>query len=70
MTVSVVQGYNDQGFEGVRELFYENFPPDDWDYIITGTDEHEVRSLASRLEVCDSCVQLIAGQWVAVTYHS
>lgn len=70
MSVQVVAGYNDTAFETVKDMFYSNFGPDDWDFIIVGAVRSEVENLAWRLEVCDSQVKQIGDQWVAVTYHS
>jgi len=70
MSVLVVSGYRDSEFEEYKDLFYENFNPDDWDYIIIGEDENEVKNMAWGLEVCDSEIKKIGSVWVAVTYHS
>ena len=70
MSVLVVSGYRDKEFKEYEDLFYENFNPDDWDYLIIGEDQNEVQNLAWRLEVCDSELKQVGSVWVAVTYHS
>jgi hypothetical protein len=70
MSVTVINGYRDTAWPHFENVFYENFNPDDWDYMIIGMDEVEVRDMASRLTVCDNHVKQIGFMWVAVTYHS
>lgn len=70
MAITIIHGHSDEKFDEVKEMFYQNFMPDDWDYIIIGPNEFFVSHIAFKLEVCDSDVKYIDGQWVAVTYHS
>jgi hypothetical protein len=70
MAVQVINGYRDLMWKEVEHVFYENFNPDDWDYMIIGFNEHEVREMADKLTVCDNTVKQIGFMWVAVTYHS
>lgn len=72
MTIYVINGYEDPGFSKVQEMFYNNFTPDDWDYIIVGGeyDYFEVEKIARALKVCDYQIKEIGNMHVAVTYHS
>lgn len=80
MSIKVICGYNDEEWNSVSEMFYENFNPDDWDYIIIGEDKQQVEDMAYKLQVCDYEIKEIktvdpmtnweVDQWVAVTYHS
>lgn len=70
MAVQVVNGYKDSMWDVVKDMFYANFNPDDWDYIVMGYDEQEVREMAQKMTVCDNDVKQIGVMWVAVTYHS
>ena len=80
MSMKVITSYNDEDFSEVSEMFYNNFMPDDWDYIIIGEDPHEVGDLAIRLrifsynmkeiEMIDPMTNWKVDMWVAVTYHS
>ena len=80
MSIKIICGDNDAEWDSVRDMFYENFSPDDWDYIIIGEDRHQVEDMAYRLEVCsfqikevkavDPMTNWTIDQWVAVTYHS
>lgn len=79
MSIKIICGYNDAEWDSVSDMFYENFNPDDWDYIIIGEDQHQVEDMAYRLQVCGCEVKSIkmvdpmtnwtVDQWVAVTYH-
>lgn len=77
MSVTVIDSNNDSDFEHVANMFYNHFSPNDWDYVIIGEDETEVRNLAEKLYVCDYDLKLVVGsnhyegiKWIAVTYHS
>lgn len=70
MAMKIIDGYDDPEWESYKDLFYENFNPDDWDYIIEGNDEFSVDALASKLMVCDYDVKKIGDKFYAVTYHS
>ncbi len=80
MSVKVITSYNDEDFSEVSEMFYNNFMPDDWDYMIIGEDIREVEDLAYKLKVYDYILNEIemidpmtnwkVNMWVAVTYHS
>lgn len=70
MSVKVYAGQSDPNFQEVQEDFYNNFSPDDVDFIILGNQD-EVYVMALRLEVCDhQMVELADGSWMAVTYHA
>jgi hypothetical protein len=45
MSVKVITSYNDEDFSEVSEMFYNNFSPDDWDYMIIGEDIREVEKM-------------------------
>jgi hypothetical protein len=70
MAIKIVCGYNDPEWDSVKDMFYDNFDPDDWDYIIIGSNKQQVEDMAYKLQVCDYRVREINEQWVAVTYHS
>lgn len=70
MAIKIVCGYNDEEWDSVKDMFYKNFNPDDWDYIIIGSDEYQVKDMAYKLQVCDFEAKEIGLMWVAVTYHS
>jgi len=80
MSMKVITSYNDEDFSEVSEMFYNNFSPDDWDYMIIGEDPREVGDLAYTLKVYDYTMKEIemidpmtnwkVNMWVAVTYHS
>ena len=80
MSMKVITCHNDEDFSEVSEMFYNNFMPDDWDYIIIGEDIGEVEDLAYKLKVYDYTLKEIemidpmtnwkVNMWVAVTYHS
>ena len=77
MSVNVITSWNDEDFEEFSEMFYNNFSPDDWDYLIIGDSKNEVEHLAYTLHVCSYDMKEISGianwsdaKWVAVTYHS
>ncbi len=80
MSVKVITNSNEEDFAEVSDVFYNNFMPDDWDYIIIGDNYTEVADLADKLKVCDCVVKEIemidsmtnwnVEMWVAVTYHS
>ena len=68
--VKVIQGTNDPEFILYEDAFYNNFNPDDWDYMIIGTDSDTVDQVARELFVCDYAIKLVNNTWMAVTYHS
>lgn len=70
MAVKIIAGYKDLEFDSYQDLFYANFDPDDWDYIIEGESELEVDSMAMKLYVCDYQIKKIGDKFYAVTYHS
>lgn len=80
MSVKVITSWNDEDFSEVSDMFYNNFTPDDWDYMIIGEDLREVEDLAYKLkvydytmkyvEMIDSMPNMKVDVWVAVTYHS
>lgn len=70
MAIRITSGYNDPMFEEYKDRFYNNFTPDDWDYIIVGDNEITVEMIASRLMVCDYEIKKVGDEWIAVTYHS
>jgi hypothetical protein len=80
MSVKVITRWNDEDFLEVSEMFYNNFMPDDWDYMIIGEDIREVEDLAYKLkdydytmkkiEMIDPMTNWKVNMWVAVTYHS
>lgn len=69
-TVKVVDGRRDPEFNLYENDFYSNFTPDDWDYIIVGSNREIVEEHARQLAVLDYEVAPIANAWMAVTYHS
>ena len=70
MAVKIIAGYSDSEWEAHKDMFYANFNPDDWDYIIIGDDEWCVNYLASKLYIYNFEIKQIGEQWVAVTYHA
>lgn len=70
MSIKIICGYNDAEWDSVSDMFYENFNPDDWDYIIIGKDKQQVEDMAYKLQVCDYEIKEVGLMWVAVTYHS
>lgn len=70
MSIKIIAGYNDRDWENYENVFYENFNPDDWDYIIEGRDSFEVEHMAIKLQVCDYEIKQIGDKWMAVTYHA
>lgn len=70
MAMKVIDGYNDPEWDAYKDLFYANFNPDDWDYLIEGDSEFNVDYLASKLYVCDYEVKKIGDKFYAVTYHA
>lgn len=70
MAVKVITGYKDPEWNQYEKLFYDNFEPDDWDYMVIGDTADEVDSIAYRLEVFDRKMKQIGDKFYAVTYHS
>lgn len=70
MAIKIIEGYNDPSFDSVEDMFYSNFTPDDWDFIIIGKTKTAVRKHAEKRFVCDYSMKKIEDNWVAVTYHS
>jgi hypothetical protein len=70
MSIKIICGYNDTEWDSVSGMFYNNFNPDDWDYIIIGQDKQQVEDMAYKLQVCDYKIKEVGLMWVAVTYHS
>jgi hypothetical protein len=70
MAIKIIAGYNDSEWDQYENVFYENFNPDDWDYIIEGDNESEVVMIAEKLYVCDFKTKKIGDKWIAVTYHA
>lgn len=70
MAMKIISGYKDSEWSAYEKLFYDNFNPDDWDYIIEGDNEYDVDYMASKLYVCDYTVKQINDKWYAVTYHA
>ena len=69
MSVKIIT-YNDSEWQSYSDLFYNNFDPDDWDYLIIGDDKYTVELLAEKLYVFNYDMKEIDGRWTAVTYHS
>ena len=69
MSVKIIT-YNDPEWESYSDLFYNNFDPDDWDYLIIGDDKYTVELLAEKLYIFNYDMKEIDGSWAAVTYHS
>ena len=69
MAVKVINGWNDPEFPIYENIFW-NFISDDWDYMIIGDRDWEVKLIAEKLQVCDYQIKEIGNRWVAVTYHS
>jgi hypothetical protein len=72
MSIKIIAGYNDPEWDAYSDMFYAHFNPDDWDYIIEGTDRYGVENIAERLRLygCDYVIKQIGDKWVAVTYHA
>ena len=69
MAVKSINGWSDPEFPIYENMFW-SFTPDDWDYMIIGDSEDEVKIFAEKLYVCDFEAKQIGDRWVAVTYHS
>jgi hypothetical protein len=55
----------------LSDTFYENFCPDDWDYIIVGRNQQKVEDLAYKLYISHYEVkEVLDGIWWGVTYHA
>lgn len=70
MSVKVIFYANEKDFEEVYSAFYNNFNPDDWDFIVIGEDKNEVDGIAYLLQGSGYDVKQIGDEWMAVTYHS
>lgn len=70
MAIKIIFGYNDPLFPEFEDRFYNNFTPDDWDYIIVGKTKKAVLNEAMKKMVCDFQIAKVDGDWMAVTYHS
>jgi len=70
MSIKIISSYEDPEWEAYEKMFYDNFSPDDWDYIIEGSDKCGVTDIAEKLYVCDFEIKQIGDKWVAVTYHA
>ena len=70
MALNVIESYDDPRFAAVKEDFYSNFIPDDWDHIITGKTKAAVERRARQVVRLDYEIKRIANGWMAVTYHS
>lgn len=70
MSVKVIVGCNDEEWDIVSNTFYNNFNPDDWDYIIVGKSEQEVDDMSYKLEVSYREIKKLGDSFWAVTYHS
>jgi hypothetical protein len=70
MSIKIISSYEDPEWEAYEKMFYDNFNPDDWDYIIEGSDKYGVTDIAEKLYVCDFEIKQIGDKWVAVTYHA
>lgn len=70
MSVIVISGHNDPEWEKYKDVFYGNFDPDDWDYMIIGYKSYEVTEIADKLKVYDVAFRKVDDLWYAVTYHS
>lgn len=69
MSVKIIVGYNDEEWESISAVFYNNFNPDDWDYIIIGKSEKEVDDISYKFMDTYREVEEINGLFWAVTYH-
>ena len=69
MSVKIIT-YNDSEWQSYSDLFYNNFDPDDWDYLIIGDDKYTVELLVEKLYIFNYDMKEIDGRWTAVTYHS
>lgn len=58
----------------LAEVFYENFTPDDWDFIVISDCKEMVEVVCNSLFVCDFDVNYVKlkgeHRWMGVTYHS
>lgn len=58
----------------LAEVFYSNFNPDDWDFIVISDSKEMVDVVCNSLFVCDFDVKYVQlkGEhvWMGVTYHS
>lgn len=70
MAVKIIIGYDDSEWKAVSDTFYNNFIPDDWDYIVIGKNIDEVDTICSRLYICDYKIVDINGEFWGVTYHA
>lgn len=51
------------------EIYYNNFTPDDADYIVFGMNHGMVDTVANALKSCDFEMTLVGQITYAVTYH-
>jgi hypothetical protein len=70
MAVKIVEGYTDPAWPEVKEMFYDNFNPDDWDSITIAKTRATVKRHAEKRMVCDYTIKKVGDVWVAVNYHS
>lgn len=58
----------------LAEVFYSNFAPDDWDFIVISDNKDMVEVVCNSLFVCDFDVKYVCLEgehvWMGVTYHS
>jgi len=66
MSVTVYDDYD----SAINDVFFDNFHPDDWDYVLVGDDWSHVEHLAEKLKVFKYDIKFIGDQVWAVTYHS
>jgi hypothetical protein len=73
MATRIITDYCDEEFNTIEEVFYSNFSPDDWDYIIVGDNAYTVDEIALKLKgnlATDYQVKEFSGSFIAVIYHS
>ena len=70
MAIRICYDDNDPMFKEYEDRFYNNFTPDDWDYIIVGPHPFVVEMIAQKLTTCDYQIKIVGDEAIAVTYHS
>lgn len=68
----VIESYNDPLFPEWEDRFYNNFNPDDWDFILIHKSKAKVEATAAKLHphACHVSMKKVDNVWMAVTYHS
>lgn len=70
MAVRFVEGYNDPAWDEVKDRFYANFNPDDWDSITIAKTRATVKRHCKKRLVCDFEIRKVGDEWWGVNYHS